>query len=457
MTTDHSPEASSALPPLLPRRLLFGNPERIAPRLSPDGKCLAYLAPRDGVLNVYVRTVGQSDDRPLTQETKRPVRALQWSENGQYILYPQDFEGDENFHVFRTDADTGVTNDLTPFPGVRAQIVATDPAFPDVMLLSTNHRDPQAFDVYRCDLATGDLTLIAQNPGNIVGWEADGNLAIRAAIATRPDGGSDLLVRDTPDNEWRPFLSVPFGESVSPLAFTGDNAGLFLLTDKDVNTARLYQADLATGNKELLHAREDTDLARVLLHPTERTLQAVGYNRARLEWVPLNAGVVDDFAVLAALDTGDWAIAPRDTADTTWLVGYSHDDAPVRYYVYDRATKKAAFLFTDRPELDGKTLAPMTPVEIPARDGLILPCYLTVPVGVTGKVPLIVDVHGGAVGAGRLGLEPRSAMAGKSGLCRPPSQLSRLDGFWKGAPQCRKPRMGRQNARGFVGCRGLGG
>jgi dipeptidyl aminopeptidase/acylaminoacyl peptidase len=387
---------SDSPPPLLPRRLLFGNPERIAPRLSPDGTRLAYIAPRDGVMNVYVRTVGQTDDRPLTQETKRPVRAFHWAENGRHILYPQDFEGDENFHLYATDVETGETRDLTPFPGARAQLVASDPAFPDVVLLSSNHRDPRAFDVYRCDLSTGELTLLAENPGNLVGWEADRTLAVRAAIATRPDGGSDVLVRDTPEGEWRTLISVPFGESAAPVAFTGDGSALYLLTDKDVNTQRLYRADVATGERELLHARENADLARVLLHPTERTLQGVAYNRARAEWVALDPSVTADFAALAEIDDGDWAVASRDNADRTWLVGYAHDAAPVRYYVYDRETKTAQLLFTDRPELEGVPLAPMTPVEIPARDGLVMPCYLTVPVGAEPKnLPLILNVHGG--------------------------------------------------------------
>lgn len=399
----------NSLPPLLPRRLLFGNPERIAPQISPDGTRLAYLAPLDGVLNVYVRTVGQADDRALTHETKRPVRAFHWAENGRQILYPQDFDGDENFHLFLTDTATGETRDLTPFPGARASLQQTEPGFPNTILLSCNKRDLRVFDIYRCDLVTGELTLVAENPGSIVGWSADPNLAVRSAVSARPDGGSDILIRSTPDEEWRTLLSVPFGESAHPIDFTGDGSALYLETDKGVNTQRLYKADIATGEMTLLYAREDVDLGSILLHPTTRELQAVAYNRSRLEWIALDEGVAEDFARLKDIAKGDVSVVSRDHADRVWLVVFFGDDAPSRYYVYDRTTQSAEFLFVSRPELDALPLAPMTPVDIPARDGLILPAYLTLPIGgASTKLPLVLNVHGGPWARDVWGLNPEA-------------------------------------------------
>jgi dipeptidyl aminopeptidase/acylaminoacyl peptidase len=392
------PADNDTLPTLIPRSVLFGNPERVSPQLSPDGTRLAYAAPLDGVMNVFVRTVGAEDDRPVTRETVRPVRSFQWSEDGRYLLYPQDVGGDENFHVLcaPADGDGAATRDLTPGEGVRASVVATDPAFLGTVLVSTNRRDPRVMDVYRCDLATGELTPAAENPGNLVGWTADRTLAVRAAVATRPDGGSDLRVRDSAEGEWRTLVSVPFGETASPLAFSDYGKTLFLLTDAGVNTVRLYAADLATGERTLLHAREDTDVAGVLMHPTEHRNQAVAYNRARAEWVPLDPEVAPDLDAIRAAVPGDWRVISRDDADRTWLIGETRDSGSARYHTYDRASRTVSPLFSAQPALDEFTLSPMTPVDIPARDGLVLPSYLTLPAGREPKnLPLVVSVHGG--------------------------------------------------------------
>ncbi len=393
-STDAFTEPS--LPPLIPRALLFGNPERVSPQLSPDGKRLAYLAPRDGVLNVYVRTVGQENDQPITDERVRPVRALVWLQNSRQIAFPQDVNGDENFHVFLADADTGTVTDLTPFDNVRAALIATAPEKPDALIVQTNQRDNRLMDAYRLDLATGERALVGENPGSVVGWEADNDLRVRVALATTPDGGAELWVRDDETTAWRTALAVPFGETVSPVAFGPDNQTLYVQTDKGVNTLRLYALDVATGALTLLHAREDVDLNAVLIHPTRHTVQTVGYNRARQEWDALDEEIAPDLETLRGLFAGDFSVISRSRDDATWLVQETRDDGPVRYHVYDRATRAATFLFSARPALENVTLAKMKPVEIAARDGLVLPAYLSLPPNVPpANLPLVLVVHGG--------------------------------------------------------------
>jgi dipeptidyl aminopeptidase/acylaminoacyl peptidase len=395
------------LPPLIPRDVLFGNPERVSPRISPDGTRLAYIAPRGGVMNVYVRSVGAADDRPLTNETERPVRAFYWAENGRYILYPQDTRGDENWHLFRVDAATGETLDLTPFPDSTGYILALEPSHPDTILLTSNKRDARYFDVYRCDLNTGELTLVAENPGNISGWEADGDLQVRAATVSHPDGSSELLVREDARGEWRTFLSVPFGEEVTPVAFTPGGNGLYLLSNKDVNTSRLYLADLETGELRLLHSREDVDISGALVHPVTHLIDAVGYNRNRQEWHALDADTGADLEALSAVDDGDLKEIARSRDNRVWAVGFLRDDDPMRYYLYDRATRTATFLFSSRPQLEQWTLAKMQAVEISSRDGLCLPSYLTLPPGVEPKnLPMVLHVHGGPWARNMWGFAP---------------------------------------------------
>lgn len=388
---------ASLLPPLISRSLLFGNPERVAPRLSPDGSRIAYLAPRDGVMNVWVRTLDQEESQPVTQEKIRPIRQFDWAENGRQILYMQDAGGDENFHVFLADVTNGETRDLTPFPGVRAYIACKSHRHEDTVLLTYNQRDRRYMDTFRCDLRTAERVLVAENPGNVVTWLADFDLCVRAAVASTGDGGFEIWGRDNEESAWRTLLTVPFGEDVSLIAFSVEGDILFFISNYGVDTRCLYQMDMATGQTTLLHSREGVDLFSTIFHPTQKTLQAVGYNRARLEWAALDPAVGEDLEALRQVEPGaDFNLVSRDRADENWCIAFHRDSAAPRFYHYRRANRQATFLFSNRPALEGATLANVTPIDIPARDGRILPSYLTLPPGLCSeKLPLVLHVHGG--------------------------------------------------------------
>ena len=171
---------------LIPRSVLFGNPERSSPQISPDGAMLAYLAPDQGVLNIWVRTLGKTDDRVITNDRKRGIRNLYWQYDSKNILYAQDQNGDENWRVYQTNIATRETRDLTPFEKVRADIIGLEPAHPETALLQLNKRDPKLFDIYRVNLQTGELTLDTENPGDVSGYQPDHDLQVRAAQVTTP-------------------------------------------------------------------------------------------------------------------------------------------------------------------------------------------------------------------------------------------------------------------------------
>ena len=392
--TPSHPESSSL--PLIPRETLFGNPDRVNPELSPDARLLAYLAPHDGVLNIWVRTVGTTDDRPITADRIRPVRAYVWAQNSRHILYMQDKGGDENFRVYRVDVESGEETDLTPYEGVRAAVFGISPRHPDSILIQLNRRNPQLMDAERLDLITGEMTVVAENPGGVVGWVPDHDLQIRAALAFRPDGGQELRVRDTENDPWRTALTAAFGDRIVPVAFSGDGRSLYIESSINVNTLGLYRLDMATGDQEFVCGRDDVDLGGILIHPTDYHLQAVSYNRSRTEWVALDPDVAADLEVLKNLAEGDFGILTRNNADTTWLIGYTRDNGSPAYYTYDRATKTATLLFTARPDLDQYVLARTEPIDVTAGDGLVIPCYLTVPPQTEPKgLPLVLLPHGG--------------------------------------------------------------
>lgn len=405
--------AIAQVPPLIPRTILFGNPEKTGPQLSPDGKYLAYLAPDDkDVLQVWLRTVGKTDDKKITADKKRGIRQFFWSYDKKHLLYLQDDGGDENFHVHAVNIQDNSDRDLTPHPGVRAQGIDLDPDFPGQVLVGLNLKDKRKFDMYRIDLATGKAELDTENPGNVLGWTTDAKFQIRAALASAPDGGYDLLYRDNSGQDWKKLRHWNFEEQGSPLSFSLDGKTLYLIANHDAETSRLLALDLATGKETVLAQDPQYDVGGALVHPIKRNIQAVSFNRDKVNWELLDKSLEEDFAILKKLRKGQFNITSRDLADKTWLVSYSNDDGPVYYVSYDRTApdkaKAAQVLFSHQPKLEGLPLAPMRPISYKSRDGLTLHGYLTTPTGVPAKnLPTVLLVHGGPWARDTWGFNPQ--------------------------------------------------
>ncbi len=396
---------------LIPRAVLFGNPVTVAPRISPDGTLLAYLAPDGGVMNVWVRTIGAEDDRPLTRDRDRGVRLYFWGFDNKTILYLQDAGGNENWRLYATSLHTGATRDLTPFDEVQAQVIERGRRFPDALLVALNKDNPQLHDAYRLDLTSGALTLIARNPGAVLGWLADADFAVRAAWAATPDGGFDLLVRHAADGAWQTAGAWGADDALTsaPLAFSRDGGALLLRDSRDANTGRLVALDLTSGAIHVIAEDPAYDVADALIHPDTREVQAAMVERERREWTVLDPSIEGDIAALRRVHDGDLHIESRDDADRTWIAAFTDDDGPVSYYAYDRARKAATFLFVNQPALDVYTLAAMEPIRYTARDGLAVHGYLTFPPGVErARLPLVLNVHGGPWERDRWGYQPEA-------------------------------------------------
>jgi dipeptidyl aminopeptidase/acylaminoacyl peptidase len=404
-----APEASTDVP-LIPREVLFGNPERTSPQLSPDGQRLAYLAPDDrGVMQVWVRTLGAGDDRCVTADRKRGIRMYLWAYDGRQLVYLQDAEGDENWHLHGVDVTGGIVRDLTPFQGAQARVSAVDPDFPDEMLVELNLRDERLHDVFHVNLRNGAVEPVAQNPGHFLAWEADASFHVRAAMAGRGDGGFDLMVRDADGGGWRKVIEWAPDDTGHIVTFSKDSRTLLIRSSHDADTDRLVAIDLAGGGQTTVAADEEVDVGGLFIHPVTRRVQAVGFYRDRLAWRVLDEAVRADFEAIAKIRRGEFKVTGGDLADRTWIVTYNTDDGPVHYYAYDRATRTATLLFTDRPKLEGLPLARMEPVGLAARDGLTLHGYLTRPTCAAGggeKPPAVLLVHGGPWGRDTWGFQP---------------------------------------------------
>jgi dipeptidyl aminopeptidase/acylaminoacyl peptidase len=387
---------------LIPRQVLFGNPERVAPRISPDGATLSWIAPHEGVLNVWIAPVGEegpdwSVARVVTDDTDRGIRVHSWAHDGRHVLYLQDTGGDENWRLFDVDINTLERRDLTPYDGVQAQIIATEKKHPGEVLVGLNKDNPQLHDVYRLDLTTGELVKEVENPG-FVGWIADSELKIRAGVASQPDGGITVLVNGDEGGTWRPLLTFAAEDALTsgPLAIGVDGTTMLAESSVGANTGRLVRVDLATGATEVIAEDPEADVTEVRLHPDTREPQIVTFLKDRMEYRVLDPAVADDLAAIRALHHGDPNIVAGDDSDTVWLVAFTNDSGPVPFFLYHRGRREGRFLFEHQPELSRYELAPMEPFSCTARDGLTIHGYVTFPPGAgrTG-LPMVLNVHGG--------------------------------------------------------------
>ena len=406
------------LPALIPREILFGNPERSVPQFSPDAAQMAWLAPdKNGVLNVWASSIDGADAHPITNETHRPIPWYTWGGDAKHILYLQDNGGDEIDHLFSADLTNGNIRDLTPFRGVRAQNVMTDPQHPKFVLVALNLRDRHAFDMHRIDLETGAVTLEATNPGDVLTWKTDKDFVVRAATAFHGQTANSIIrVRDAVDKPWRDLVVVPFeralfaGEVVGGSLIAGfdpDGKSLIIHSALNSDKGRLVRVDLQMG-KELNVLAQDSqsDVAAggprlgsepsVIVNPITDAIQAVEFDYTTRHWVFLDSSLQSDFEKIGRAAPGFFDLISRDRADRKWIVAARRSDAPASYYAFDRDTKRLTQLFNENPALARFSLASKKPVMIKARDGLQLVSYLTTPLGVDSrKLPLVLLIHGG--------------------------------------------------------------
>ncbi len=398
-----------ATTPLIPRKVLLGNPEKTSPQISPDGTHMAYLAPLNDVLNVWVGATGSDDYAPVTKDEDRGVRFYFWAQDNSHILYIQDVGGNENWRLYATNIQTRETRDLTPYENVQVQIIDHDKHFPNELLIGMNKENPQVHDVYHLDLVTGDLTLVARNPGSIMNWVTDTQFMIRAALEALPDGGTTLLVRDDENSDWRKLLTWDADDSLTsgPIGFTLDGRSLYLQDSRNVNVGRLVKLDITTGQETVIAEDPHYDVGNVMIHPDTREVQAVSFNRDRNEWLVLDETIRVDFETIAGIHRGDFFITSRDNEDTTWVVAFTVDNGPVPFYAYERKSRTATLLFDNQPELNKYTLATMEPISFNSRDGLTVHGYLTFPPdGEKRGLPVVLNVHGGPWGRDTWGYRP---------------------------------------------------
>lgn len=398
-----------SLPDLIPVADLLSPPTRAAATISPDGTRVAFLAPWRNRLNVWVEDLDSDSAVPrcVTADDNRSVLHYEWTDNPRWLIYLQDDDGDENWHVFRVDLDDpGSTPvDLTPFPGVMALPIGevTD----GTVTVMTNNRDVTLLDAHELDIATGRLTPIAENPGHVNGWLSNGNGDL-LATSLAPDGALELSRWDGRTlDRIATFDGSDYPVGIHPMTITPDGKGVWMGSNRGTDRTRLVQIDLATGAEMVVDSHPEYDLdpraavSPVLPEPLIRDrrsgeLLAVRYYGERQVIRALDPRFAEVLANLEKLSDGDLGRLSSDEDGRRWVVSFNHDRDPGATYLYDHSTGESRLLFRPLPHLDPASLAPMRPITLTARDGLTLHGYLTLPVGVEPRaLPLVLAVHGG--------------------------------------------------------------
>ena len=400
---------------IIPRKLLFGNPDKASPQLSPDGRFLSYLAPVDGVLNVWVAPAEDpASAKPVTTDTGRGIRFYGWAYTNNHIGYIQDRDGDENWHLYHVDLTTGETMDMTPLEGVQARMQEVSPKYPEETLVLLNARNPQFHEIYRVNIYTGERELVQEND-QFIDFVTDEDFNVRFAVRPTPDGGNELLSK-AEDGGWEPFARIAMEDSIHTGPIGLDRAGrtLYMIDSRGRDTSALTAINLDTQEQTVIAEDARSDVSDTMLHPTEKTPQAAAFSHQRKEWRILDDSIAADLEYLGTVADGEIEVISRTLDDDYWIAAYLLDDGPVRYYRYDRARKQAQFLFSNREALEGLPLAKVHPVVIKSRDELDLVSYYMLPLDSdrdspghpTSPLPMALLVHGGPWARDNWGYNP---------------------------------------------------
>jgi len=419
-----APVPETAAPPQIARADLFGEPVRHGARLAPRGDRIAFLAPRDGVTNLWVVSIGAMDDaRAVTDDRTLGVRSFAWAYDNTTLIYAVADGPNGGSRLYAVDtAAVAVPRALTP-AGAHAELVGLSAADPGGVVVTLNQRDPNWADLIRIDLADGRRTVVQRNVNTaaVRGFSRfvlDRDNRLRLGVKTLADGSEEIFARDA-RNRWYSLLTIPFEDAPSsePVAFDADGRTFLMLDSTGRDRAALVRVDAYSAAKTVLGESTRADVVDVWLDPATNAPEAYAAEYLRREWRAIDPGAQADLDFLDAQLTGDFIVTSRSADDARWIVVEEGPTTPARSYLYERgdaANRRLTQLFRHRPALDQAALQPMTPVEIEARDGLTLVSYLTLPIGADANadgrpeapVPLVLAPHGGPWSRDSYGFNP---------------------------------------------------
>lgn len=387
----------------IPLEDFFRNSERTGYQLSPDGSYISYMAPYKDRLNVFVRRVDETDEHAIriTNETERSVAGYMWADN-QRLLYMKDTAGDENYQLYGVHRDGSDDRAYTAFDGVRTSLIDDLEEQPGVVMIGMNKRNPEVFDPYRLNIETGELTLLAENPGNIQGWMTDHDGRLRVATAIVDGVNTQILYRDTEDEPFKPVLTTNFRDVVSFMEFTPDNKEVYAATNLHRDKTILVRMNPATCEElEVLYENERYDIASISYSRKRKKLLSV-YCTGHKEPVRHYFDTEEEQLrqrIKAHFPNQRYGIADTDKAEENYLIYVGGDRTRGSYWHYNALTDEAKKIADLAPWIKSDEMNAMHPVSYTTRDGLQIEAYLTLPDGLTPdtakQLPVVVNPHGG--------------------------------------------------------------
>jgi len=401
---------------MIPLEDFFRKPDKSTPRISPDGSHLAYLSPWKRRMNLFVTDLRTGGSTRVTEATDRDIEGHVWA-NDDRILYARDRGGDENFRLYAVGRDGSDPLDLTPFEGVKCSIVDELEQVDDEVLFQMNRRDARVFDVYRLNVLSGEMRLVAENPGNVQVWMTDHEGRLRVAVTT--DGvNSSLLFRPTEREPWRTVATYDFKEHARPCLFTFDNRGLYVTSNVGRDRAAIFEYDLDTGRETRpVFEHPEVDVAHVIWSRPRKKLTGVAFetDRLRLAFLDEHRERIQEF--LDDRLPGRQNLVVSHSRDESRFVVHSASDRTLgSFHLLDTETLELTRLFDVSPWLDPEAMAPMQPIRYESGDGLTIHGYLTMPAGTErGGVPLVVRPHGGPWTRDSWGFNPETQFLANRG------------------------------------------
>ena len=389
-------KTNEALPPLIPMKDFFRNPEKVGFSISPNGEYMAFLQPWEKRLNVFVEKIGSGQATRVTSAKERDITNYAWKGDTR-IVYVQDTGGDENFRLYAVGIDGSNPKDLTPFEKVRAQIIDRLERNENEILVGLNKRNPQIHDVYRINVNTGEMQMIAENPGNYTGWGTDWDGKLRIAVTT--DGvNNTLMMRKTEADKFAPVVTTTFRETITPLVFTADNKQLYVATNIGRDKTAIVKYDVENKKElEKIFEHPEVDVTNLLSSRKRRAITGVSYTTDKAQYHFIDKQRADLQRDLERRLPGyEVRLAGCNLEEDKCLVRTFTDRSRGAYYFYDLKSKDFRKLADVSPWLNEQHLVPMKPIKYQSRDGLTIHGYLTLPKGVPARnLPVVVNPHGG--------------------------------------------------------------
>jgi dipeptidyl aminopeptidase/acylaminoacyl peptidase len=395
----------------IPLENFFKNPEKSSYQISPNGDYFSFMAPYKNRMNIFIQKKGDSSSVQLTFEEDRDISGYFWPNDNQ-IMFLKDDGGDENYHLFGVNIDGSNVISYTDFEGVRAQIIDDLPDQDNFIIIGLNKRNKQVFDPYRLDLTSGNLKIIAENPGNIQGWMFDHNGKLRIATAIVDGVNQSILYRENEDEEFKTIITTNFKEGFSPQFFTFDNKNIIGSSNLGRDKSAIVEFDPITAKEvRVLYSNDNYDVNGVGYSRKRKVITTAYFNSWKSERYYFDSKSQETYEKIQNQLPGyEIGLTGTNKEENTLIIRTYSDKSLGAYYIYTTQDNVLEKIVDVSPWIDENEMSNQLPISYNSRDGLNINGYLTLPKGYSietaRNLPVVINPHGGPWARDNWGFNP---------------------------------------------------